>query len=166
MTILDTLITNRTQADVNKIKNLRVKIARGTATTDELNEYLYSPQPGAYGVSDLNRVGEAVEYLSAWLLEYGIVAKVTPKKNWALTDIPTDAELQTYLSNIRAIRQAITFPSDFVATPTSMRNLTFTQANAIESVLKQAEKLINNMIAEFRHTGTAFAFSGFQGVIL
>ncbi len=83
------LITNRTQANVNRVAMLRARIAAGTATEAERMEYLYGyteaaesldgllladstgealelysgEQLGAYNAIDLNRVETAVEEL-------------------------------------------------------------------------------------------------------
>lgn len=61
-TILDTLITDRTRADVD---DLLAKLAAGLNPADH---------KGAYNASDLNRVGEAVNYLRLRLYEIGISA--------------------------------------------------------------------------------------------
>ena len=60
-TIIDTLVTNRT--NTTQLDTIAGKIKNGTATTAELNTYLAGMDAG-YNASDLNRVGQAILYLS------------------------------------------------------------------------------------------------------
>lgn len=59
-----TLITNRTQSDVDRVKYLAKRIRTGIAAEAEYAEYL-SCMKGAYNASDLNRVCAAAEELAA-----------------------------------------------------------------------------------------------------
>ena len=95
MSILDSLITDRTAADVQRLKTLLAKApdltadeidellngggtplldANNTALFDSQNEKLYSAdtggsQRGAYNYTDLNRVEEAVDYVADALVQ-------------------------------------------------------------------------------------------------
>lgn len=60
-TIIDTLITDRTAADVARVHELAVKGYAGM-TVAELAEWL-AGMKGAYNAVDLNRVGTALNYL-------------------------------------------------------------------------------------------------------
>ena len=62
MSILDILVTDRTQADVERAAELAAKGLNGMAPA-ELAEYL-AGMKGAYTATDLNRVSEAVEYVA------------------------------------------------------------------------------------------------------
>lgn len=66
MSIIDDLITDRTESDVNRVHELARKWVDGewTGTTSELSEW-YSGMKGAYNATDLNRVNAAMEYLEA-----------------------------------------------------------------------------------------------------
>lgn len=59
-----TLITNRTQSDVDRVKYLAKRIRTGIVTEAEYAEYL-SGMKGAYNASDLNRVCAVAEELAA-----------------------------------------------------------------------------------------------------
>ena len=59
--IIDTLVINRTQADVDRFKSL-MAIGWASMTADEKTEYLASH--GDYKASDINRVSEAEDYLA------------------------------------------------------------------------------------------------------
>lgn len=66
-----TLITDRTYADVSRVKELSSKIRSGTASESELAEFNSAAMKGAYNYTDLNRVTAAMEALKAKLEGYG-----------------------------------------------------------------------------------------------
>lgn len=70
MSIIDTLITDRTQADVTKLKSLLSK-PKAMWTQDEWSEFILARDKGAYNATDLNRVQEAMEYLAERFRGYG-----------------------------------------------------------------------------------------------
>ena len=66
-----TLVTDRTQADVNRVKQIAEKIKNGTASESELSEFNSASMKGAYNYTDLNRVTAAMEALKTKLEGYG-----------------------------------------------------------------------------------------------
>ena len=66
-----TLITDRTQADVTRVKQIAEKIKNGTASESELAEFNSAAMKGAYNYTDLNRVTAAMEALKAKMEGYG-----------------------------------------------------------------------------------------------
>lgn len=66
-----TLVTDRTQADVNRVKEIAEKIKNGTSSESELSEFNSAAMKGAYNHTDLNRVTAAMEDLKLRLEEYG-----------------------------------------------------------------------------------------------
>ena len=67
----NTLITDRSQADVSRAKDILVRANAGTATPEELDE-LYSGQlKGLYDFTDLNRVTASMENIENKFKEYG-----------------------------------------------------------------------------------------------
>ena len=73
MSIIDSLIIDRTSADVNYARQQTLKILRsgwGSLTESEQSEYLAGLK-GAYNPSDLNRVTHAMEYLVERIRSYG-----------------------------------------------------------------------------------------------
>lgn len=85
---------------------------------------------GAYNYSDLNRVERAVAEISD-MLNLGLVTKT----DWSMRDIPTASEMERYLNNIAVLRQQVADDVSVPGLPTSMNNLTYTDANNIELVL-------------------------------
>ena len=82
-TIIDTLITDRTAADVARVEELATK-GFAAMTADERAEWL-GGMKGAYNASDLNRVGAALNYLAARLApNCGTDTGWTAKTDWAV----------------------------------------------------------------------------------
>lgn len=161
MSVIDTLIFDRTQADVDRVYALKQKILTGgltSLTAEEKAEYMGGMR-GAYNATDLNRVGQAVSYLAdrftdlpgeleAYREEKGVAddelyhvpydpstVVVSPKQNWTVADIPTNSQVQTYLNNLLVLRRQLVLPADAPMVPTSLNNLTFDTANQIEYLL-------------------------------
>lgn len=153
--ILDTLITDRTQEDVDYVRMLS---KNGTFDPDFYNGEL----KGAYNARDLNRVEEAVEYVAdelsqalavlqayavslnvAWDDYYGVdfdpadYTGVVVKKTWTETDVPNVTDMTRYLNNLVLIKAAYNTP---VVLPTTMGGLTYVFANNIESMLLGAHQ--------------------------
>ena len=102
MSIIDTLITDRTQADVDALIAL---LKAGTNASDH---------KGSYNASDLNRVGEAVNYIRERLYWVGIMDN---ESDWNVTyELNSPAEIlciqhghgNPSLNNIRTISPGIT----------------------------------------------------------
>ena len=65
-TVIDTLIYDRTQADVNRVFTLKNKILTeglNALSAEEKAEYM-AGMKGAYNYTDMNRVGQAVAYIA------------------------------------------------------------------------------------------------------
>lgn len=157
-TIIDTLVTNRTQADVERVQALA---AQGFAamTADEQAEWL-AGMKGAYNASDLNRVGTALNYLAARLDTIcGRSITWTAKTDWAVTDVATASQAAEYRQQIQDIRDALAYPAGTPDAP-QLARLTYTGANDIERILVLCEELIDNITKAFRYTGAAECATG------
>lgn len=95
-----------------------------------------SARKGSYNYSDLNRVERAVAEIAE-----GFGLSLTVKTDWAMWDIPNEADMERFLNNIRAIRGRILRGAD---APNSMKKLTYTVANNIESILAAADSVVSN----------------------
>lgn len=69
LSIIDTLITDRTQADVDRVLTLSAK--GWAAMTAAEREEFEAGMKGAYNATDLNRVNAAMEYLESRLVAMG-----------------------------------------------------------------------------------------------
>lgn len=162
MTIINTIITDRTSADVARAKTLISKWAyTGTAavwtgTEEELSEY-WAGCKGAYNAADLNRVGGAVEYIAARLNSYSYPVAVSAKTDWVSGDIPTKEQLDTYLDNVSRLKKAFSVKKTTPALPESMDKLTVDKANAIEQILTDIDELLSNMASAWFYSGDLYA---------
>lgn len=152
-TIIDTLITDRTAADVDRVEELATK-GFAAMTADERAEWLAGIK-GAYNASDLNRVGAALNYLAERLApKCGTDTGWTAKTDWILTDVITASQAAEYRQQIQDVRNALTYPPSTPAAP-EIDRLTYIGANDIERILTLCETLIDNVIKAFRYTGAA-----------
>lgn len=157
-TIIVTLVTDRTQADVERVRELAAK-GFAAMTAAERAEWL-AGMKGAYNASDLNRVGTALNYLAGRLGPIcGKIITWTAKTDWAVTDIATASQAETYRQQIQDIRDALAYPAGTPDAP-QMKRLTYTGANDIERILTICEELIVNVAKSFRHTGAAECAAG------
>lgn len=157
-TIIVTLVTDRTQADVERVKALATK-GFAAMTADEQAEWL-TGMKGAYNAADLNRVGTALNYLAGRLDAIcGRSIAWTAKTDWAATDIITASQAETYRRQIQDIRDALAYPAGTPDAP-QLGRLTYIGANDIERILALCEELIDNITKAFRYTGAAECAAG------
>lgn len=128
------LVTDRTAADV------RAQNGKGT-----------------YNASDLNRVGAAVEYIAGRFTDLGYSCTVPVKKDWLMTDLPTQGQMETYRQNIAALRGLLAVMPSTPPTPESIRFLDYVRANNIEQILLDLDALITNITKAWYFSGELFA---------
>lgn len=85
---------------------------------------------GAYNYSDLNRVERAVAEISELA---GL--NLSTKTDWTMWDVPIEAEMTRYLSNVRYIKTVFGIDTSL---PETMNNLNYESANNIEKILQVA----------------------------
>lgn len=155
--IIDDLITTRTADDVLWLQRI-AQLGIDGMTADELDQWLNGQDEplydvngvqlldangvelmvsgdtiyGAYNYVDLNRVGEAVDYLATLLQALGYSVTVTAKQDWTMDDIPTPTQMTSYLADIAALKAIVSVSP---AAPATMNGLTYAGANAIEQIL-------------------------------
>lgn len=157
MSIIDTLITDRTEGDVATAIQLAQKISSGEATDAEINQFL-SVLKGAYNYTDLNRVGEAVNYLRNRLSDdAGTYVEVAPKTDWTETDIPNQQQATQYIADIQNIRAAFLLPEGTPEAPDTLTGLTYSGANAIETILYNLNETIDALKITLITSGEVFA---------
>ena len=142
---ISTLITDRTQADVQAWNN-----------------------KGTYNATDLNRVTHAMEYLVDRLRSYGYFVRYEPVKvphtennlddyTWYHSDIPQAIELNAYLQNVRWLRDAMVLLPNTPEVPDDMEGFTFAEANDIEQILVNIETIINLMLSSIIYSVEIFS---------
>lgn len=151
-----TLVTDRTQADVNRVKQIAEKIKNGTASESELAEFNSAAMKGAYNYTDLNRVTAAMEALKAKLEGYGYAVPgyqyIEPfsESGW-----PTPQNMAVYLQNVAAIRSVLAVMASTPKVPEDMVGLMVQEANDIEVILLDVYKQLNIMPTTFIPCGEA-----------
>jgi hypothetical protein len=117
-TVLDTLITDRTAADL-------------AADLDKVYaDYIC-----------LNRVEEACALLAERL---GVIIQT---KEWKMEDFRTDTEMTRLLSNIKALRSAYYVKASTPASPAKITYGSIYQANDIEQILKDLGDMYDSMVS-------------------
>lgn len=181
------LITDRTAADVERAQYLNdLWVAGEFLGTDEEYVEWFSDLKGAYNAGDLNRVESAAAYLAsvlqglpvelreyaanldvAWDTFYDVPYNpgeysLSTKTNWEENEIQTPQDMARYLENVKKLRSALDYATD--ALPTSMNNLRFQGANAIEKALLGLETAIAELRAATEEnitlTAAAWFYSG------
>lgn len=182
--IIDTLITDRTQADVDRVEELASK--GYDAMSDAENAEWSGEMKGTYNASDLNRVEKAVAILAETLqslpdelksfaaskgvawdtlfdVPYDAAAyALTAKTDWVEADIPTPEQMERYLDNVITLREALNYATD--ALPESMDDLDWQGANAIEKALVGLDGAIEALDTAIKtllnNTAAAWMYSG------
>lgn len=155
MSIIDTLITDRTQSDVFALQQL-LSVDSFYWTTAQKTAFL-AGMKGAYNETDLNRVEGAVDYLCGLLQDwpaerdaYAAARNVAiddifavpydpddydleTKTTWQEGDYLSPSDLERYLSNVETLTTALV--AAYPTLPDSMDNIDETDANHIEKAL-------------------------------
>ena len=151
---MDNLIFDRKNQDVTKLKTLRTKVRNRTASTAEYEEWLSSLK-GAYNITDLNRVGEVINYLSDVLNSYGYSNNAHARTDWEITEKPNPEQMAQYLENLNKIRYAYFINVTTPELPPDMNKLTFEEANNIEKMLQDITDLLAYATQMFVYSGVA-----------
>lgn len=160
MSIIDELITDRTQADVDRQLELDAKwdpkLGYFGGPYEEYQEWLEGTK-GTYRASDLNRVGEAMIYIANRLAEAGYDITVLPRTDWTVEDWVTPENLQELLAALRTLRSAFAQRSGTPSVPVYTDRLTYTEANDIEKILSAVDQLLSNLMADWFYSGEVYS---------
>ena len=119
-------------------------------------DVLDSTQKGFYNASDLNRVGEAEADLAALCRALGNTCAVSPKTDWSLTDIPTQAQMQTFIGHLNAFKALFPYPGDMPPVPADMHHLDWQRANDIEELLYRWFEMVQSIRDSWFYAGEIF----------
>ena len=133
-------ITDRTQSDVDRVKELSDKAKAGTWTEAEQAEWL-AGMKGALSYTDFNRIESGIQELASI-----VGATVNAKTDWTVSGYLTESDAARWLANIETIRLKNSGSSQIGQTPTSMDKLTFETMNQIESILDDIETLAKTYV--------------------
>lgn len=155
MSVIDTLVTDRTEADASRYSELRDK-GWAVMTTAERAEWV-AGMKGAYNASDLNRVASAMAYLSQRFASAGYSVPVSSPTDWANGDIPRKDDLDTYLDDLRRIRAALAVMDTTPSAPGSMDYLTWAKANDIEKILVDVDDALGRLLLSTFYSGEIYS---------
>lgn len=155
MSVIDTLVTDRTEADASRYSELRDK-GWAAMTTAERAEWV-AGMKGAYNASDLNRVASAMSYLSQRFASAGYSVPVSSPTDWANGDIPRKDDLDTYLDDLRRIRAALAVMDTTPSAPGSMDYLTWAKANDIEKILVDVDDALGRLLLSPFYSGEIYS---------
>lgn len=117
MSIIDDLITDRTEADL-----------------------VPGNPKGKYDYIDYNRVGEATNYVAT---EIGGL-NITAKTDWVRGDIPRESQMTKYRTDIKKIVDRLALDNEL---PTNNHDIgTIDGANQLENALKDADSIVQDLM--------------------
>lgn len=126
MSVIDTLVTNRKDGAVYSL------------------------------TKDVNRVGEALNYVRDWLASaagYDLLTW-TAKTDWTAADEPTSSQMAEYLSHLSDCRAAMAVTLE---APAAMSHLTVSAANDIEKILQQCDDALNRLAKSWYYSGEIYS---------
>ena len=144
------LITDRTIQDVNRWKELK---AKGYANMTDAEKEEWDACKGAYNYTDLNRVEAAVRVIAEKLTALNIPVSVTTKSDWTNKDLPTRSDMNRYLGNVLALRNASSGLHLAPQPPSTMEKLDYIGANDIEKTLTYINNWANGMKETQKYAG-------------
>lgn len=156
--IIDELIYNRTSVDVEEIAALAEAIKAGTATAEQVQQYLNGINKGAYGVSDLNRVETAVAYIRDRLRDFGYPISLSTVGEWSKERLPTSDDFNQYFANIAAIRAMLAEHKNSPPVPSSdISGFGYAEANAVEQILVDMEEILNRIATAWFYSNDIYS---------
>lgn len=155
--IIENLITDRTLSNVTAVSSLAEAIKAGTATTEQVQQYLDARQKGAYNYTDLNRVEEAVTYVAGRLKEYGYLVHMPITRSWTAEDIPRESDLSRYFSNIATLRNSIAVWKSTPEVPNGIDGFDINKANALEQILVDVDLVLTRISQAWFYLGDLYS---------
>lgn len=162
MSVIDTLITDRTQADCDRAAALAAKGLAGM-TAAECAEYL-AGMKGAYNAADMNRVTEAMEYIAERFREKGYSVALSHTRTWSMSAIPTPEQTAGYLADLAALRNMLAVPSSVPTVPPDMDGMTVQEANDIERILAELDRLLTLAAESWLRCGNVNTYCNQRGL--
>ena len=154
--MLENLITDRSYADVEAVKALETAIKAGTATEEQVQQYLNVHQKGAYTYQDLNRVELAVAYVAARLNKFGYQQSLFTKSDWDVADMPNEQDFARYFDNVARIRSLAPVFATTPEAPNSVIDFDIHKANTLEQILLDVEQILNLIRDAWLYSGDLY----------
>lgn len=149
------MITDRSQEDVDRLLYLLSRYRSGEITDEERQEFI-SDSKGAYNVSDINRVGRALNYVNDMLTDIGYNLTIDSRSDWEMDEYFQTQDFQKYLRDVGKIRSALSVFSETPETP-GVEGFNYSDANAIEKILIDVDFLISKITKNWFYSGEIYA---------
>lgn len=141
-------IYDRTQADVDYAIT---KIAEWTAAQLTGQQVIVTELKGCLNITDIVRIEDNIKYLADMLTSLHYPPN-TSSKTWSIDGLPTLADVNRILENVRAIIEAYYQQEDVPVVPESMLN--YSEVNDVELNSLKIKQLLDAMIGSFLKSGT------------
>lgn len=139
-------VYDRTQSDVDRVKELNRKYLSRTITEEEKTEWSAGLK-GALNISDLNRIESNTAQLAS------LLAVTVQTKTWDYNDIPRANDYLRIRNNVQAVRDAWASLSDTPETPTQPL-ITFQKWNDIERILHDVNYVYERTMNSYYYCDT------------
>ena len=121
--------------------------------TDRTQRDLENDTDRAYiAYTDLNRIGEAIFYLTEQLAEAGYIVNTSPKTDWKITDIRDQANMDIIQNDLQTIRAVLPVAKTTPVVP-AIKFDSIINANEIEQILADVQVLIEGIMMQYRYCG-------------
>lgn len=140
MRIMKTLITDRTQADVNYAESLYKKLW-GDLTEQEKADFTAGLK-GSYKASDLNRVGTALITIRDRLRTHGIDVPADVREDYAADEVLDKAIMDAYIKSANAVHDAV--ENSAPQPPAEIDGLDWDGANNIERAIIAVDDVLES----------------------
>ena len=154
--IFNELIRDRIEADVMRRVELTKKWLSENISEEEKEEW-FTNLKGSYNASDLNRVGNFINTVSAMLSSQGYGHKYDVKKDWKETDYINEKNTAYYLESLRAICESYFLLPESPNLPDKLSGLTWQKANAIEQIIYDMAVIFDLIKSNYIFSGEIFA---------
>ena len=145
-------VYDRTQADVDRLKELNSRYLARTITDREIREWSTGINgkaglKGALNLSDVNRVEENTSAIARCL------ATIVSTKEWEYGDIPRVSDYQRIRNNVQKIKDSFMALSDTPDVPDQPLN-TYQKWNDIERILHDVYYIYVRLQNSYHYCGT------------
>lgn len=150
------LITDRTQGDVDRAAYLKSRSWQDM-TAEEQAEWA-AELKGAYNAGDLNRVEEAVRYLSDQLRDMGYPIDLYVFGEWTKDRNPNTQDLIRYFDNVAQIRALLPVYDTTPEAPSAdLAAFNYEKANDLEKILADVEEIMRKLASSWFYLGDLYA---------
>lgn len=140
MRIMKTLVTDRTQADVNYAESLYKKL--WSDLTEQEKADFNAGLKGSYKASDLNRVGTALIAVRDRLRTHGIDVLADVREDYAADEVLDKAVMNAYIVSANAVHDAV--ENSAPQPPAEIDGLDWEGANNIERAIIAVDDVLES----------------------